>query len=111
MNFKISKVLAKDLLQEGSKYIKDGQLIFNKISMVSSATSKHIVNLYYDTYHLASIEIDSCLGSYATFDFLLTDGSMKLHFDDDGICDSPDPYKGIKDATAVLLKEIEAWKK
>ena len=109
MNFKITKVLAKDLLQKESKYIENGQLIFNRVIIRSVGAHDCTVDLYYKTQHLASIKTNGCPGPYMTFDFMLNDSNMKLHFEDD-ICDSPNPYKGIEDATAVLLKEIEAWK-
>ena len=110
MNFKMSKVLAEDLLQKESKYVKDSQLTLNRIVLTSTITGEYKLHLYYDTYHLATIEINDSPEFDMTFDFQLTDGSMKLHFDNDGACNSPDPYKNIKEAIAMLLNEIEIWK-
>ena len=110
MNFKISKVLAKDLVQEGSKYGKDAQLTFNRIVIRSVGAHNCTVDLYYGTRLLASIKTGSCPGPYMTFDFMLNDSNMKLFVDTEDLLEPSDSYEGIKEATTVLLKEIEAWK-
>ena len=112
INFKIAKVLAKDLLQKESKYIEDEQLIFNRIVIKSAGACDCTADLYYGTQLLASIKLDCCPGPYTTFDFILNDSNMKLHFDEGDLLESSDSpsYKRINKATTTLLKEIEAWK-
>ena len=108
MNLNISKILAKDLLQKESKYIENGQLIFNRIAISSIEMNRGSVNFYYDDILLATTKLDCCPGSYSIFNFHLDEGSVKLHIE----TEPPDStsYKRIDKAIAVLLKEIEAWK-
>jgi len=113
MNFKISKILAKDLLQERSRCIKDGQLIFNRVAVTSTGIDQGVINLYYDNDFLASIKLDCCPGSYTTFNFQLDDSNMKLRFEDKDICDLPNstPLEKIEDAAIEIMKSIKSLKR
>lgn len=111
MDFKISKILAKDLLQGRSDYVKDGNLIFNRIVIVSSDAHNCHVNFYYDNCLLASAECNGRPGPYSTFDFDLQEGSMKIHFENESVCDWPDSYDKLRQAAMEVIKEIEAKEK
>jgi hypothetical protein len=110
MNFRITKILAKDLLQEKSQYIKDGQLIFNRVTINSYGANDCTIDLYYDTCHLASIKADGCPGPFMKFNFQLNDSNMKLHFEDKDVYSPPEStiLEKAKKAVAKAMKDLEA---
>jgi len=109
MHFKISKVLAKDLLQKESRFIKDGQLIFNRVIIRSHKAHDCNVELYYNSCCLAVITADGCPGPYMTFDLQLNDSNMKLSFEDKDVCNPPEftILEKAKEAITKAMKELE----
>jgi hypothetical protein len=77
---KITKILARDILEQKAKYVRKGYLIFDQISIVYKPNEVH-VEFRNESKHLATMILDKSMSIGDSFTFFLLSGSMRMNIE------------------------------
>lgn len=73
----VSEILKSDILSGDSRYLRDGYLTFNKVTLSLNKT-KPTLMFFNNEVHLATTEISSSITLGDLVSLILTDGWMRI---------------------------------